>query len=83
MKEELYHIALDDYEHGVVIRSLNDKKTDLKKEGKGGVYQHGEVTKNVATIETLYVDLDSVPEMELSETTYELLSDEDFENLTN
>ena len=34
MKEELYHIALDDYEHGVVIRSLNDKKTDLKKEGK-------------------------------------------------
>ena len=34
MKEERYHIALDDYEHGVVIRSLNDKKTDLKKEGK-------------------------------------------------
>ena len=30
----VYHIALDDYEHGVVIRSLNDKKTDLKKEGK-------------------------------------------------
>ena len=52
-------------------------------DGKGGVYQHGEVTKNVATIETLYVDLDSVPEMEFSETTYELLSDEDFENLTN
>ena len=52
-------------------------------DGKGGVYQHGEVTKNVATIETLYVDLDSVPEMELSVTTYELLSDEDFENLTN
>ena len=23
-KEKLYHIALDDYEHGVVIRSLND-----------------------------------------------------------
>ena len=52
-------------------------------DGKGGVYKHGEVTKNVATIETLYVDLDSVPEMDLSETTYELLSDEDFENLTN
>ena len=34
MKEELYHVALDDYEHGVVIRSLNGKKTDLKKEGK-------------------------------------------------
>ena len=23
-KEKLYHIALDDYEHGVVIRSLKD-----------------------------------------------------------
>ena len=72
-------------------RPVMDFKYDILKhpnvaytaDGKGGVYQHGEVTKNVATIETLYVDLDSVPEMELSETTYELLSDEDFENLTN
>ena len=40
-------------------------------------------TEKIKEIETLYVDLDSVPEMELSETTYELLSDEDFENLTN
>lgn len=39
----------------------------------------------MAIVEIKYtdVDLDSVPEMELSETTYELLSDEDFENLTN
>ena len=28
-KEKLYHIALDYYEHGVVIRSLNDDKTKL------------------------------------------------------
>ena len=28
MKEERYHIALDDYEHGVVIRALNDSKTE-------------------------------------------------------
>ena len=34
MKEELYHIALDDYEHGIIIRSLNDEKTDLMNEGK-------------------------------------------------
>lgn len=34
MKEELYYIALDDYEHGVVIRSLNDEKTALKRDGK-------------------------------------------------
>ena len=33
-KEKLYHIALDDYEHGVVIRSLNDEKTKLMEEGK-------------------------------------------------
>lgn len=33
-KEKRYHIALDDYEHGVVIRSLNDEKTKLMEEGK-------------------------------------------------
>lgn len=33
-KKKLYHIALDDYEHGVVIRSLNDEKTKLMEEGK-------------------------------------------------
>ena len=33
-KEERYHIALDDYEHGVVIRALNDTKTELMNEGK-------------------------------------------------
>ena len=32
--EKLYHIALDDYEHGIVIRSLNDEKTDLMQQGK-------------------------------------------------
>ena len=34
MKEERYHIALDDYEHGVVIRVLNATTTDLMNEGK-------------------------------------------------
>ena len=29
-KEKLYHIALDDYEHGVVIRSLNDEKRGVR-----------------------------------------------------
>lgn len=33
-KEKLYHIALDDYEHGIMIRSLNDEKTDLMEKGK-------------------------------------------------
>ena len=34
MKEEKYYVALDSYEHGVVIRSLNDKRTELIEEGK-------------------------------------------------
>ena len=34
VKEKLYPIALDDYEHGIVIRSLNDEKTDLMQQGK-------------------------------------------------
>lgn len=34
MREKLYHVALDDYEHGIVIRSLNDEKTDLMEQGK-------------------------------------------------
>lgn len=34
MKERQYFVALDDYEHGVVIRSLNDKKTELRSKGK-------------------------------------------------
>jgi hypothetical protein len=34
MKEKQYFVALDDYEHGVVIRSLNDKKTELMHDGK-------------------------------------------------
>lgn len=33
-KEKQYFVALDDYEHGVVIRSLNDEKNDLREQGK-------------------------------------------------
>lgn len=28
-REKLYHIALDDYEHGIIIRTLNDKRQTL------------------------------------------------------
>lgn len=34
VKEDKYYIALDDYEHGIIVRSLNDTKTELQKEGK-------------------------------------------------
>lgn len=34
MKEELYHVTLNDNEAGIVIRCLNDKKTELTQNGK-------------------------------------------------
>lgn len=34
MKERQFFVALDDYEHGIVIDSLNEKKKDLQSEGK-------------------------------------------------
>ena len=57
---------------------LKHPAVDLTADGKGGVYQHGKVTSNVATIEVQYLDPDTLPDTEVLETTYELLSDEDF-----
>ena len=34
MKEDRYFVAMDDYEHGIVIDSLNEKRKDLQNEGK-------------------------------------------------
>ena len=34
MKKEKNYIALNDYEHGIVIDSLNEKRNDLISEGK-------------------------------------------------
>lgn len=34
MKEERYHIALDEYEQRIVIRSLNDERTSLIEQDK-------------------------------------------------
>ena len=62
---------------------LKHPAVDQTADGKGGVYQHGKVTSNVATIEVQYLDPDTLPDTEVSETTYELLSDEDFNSETN
>ena len=62
---------------------LKHPAVDLTADGKGGVYQHGKVTSNVATIEVQYLGPDTLPDTEVSETTYELLSDEDFNSETN
>ena len=34
MKERQHFVALDDYEHGILIDSLNEKRKDLMNEGK-------------------------------------------------
>ena len=61
---------------------LKHPNVALTADGKAGVYQHGKVTSNVATIEVQYLDPDTLPDTEVSETTYELLSDEDFNSET-
>lgn len=61
---------------------LKHPEVNLTADGKGGVYEHGKVTSDVATIEVRPLDDDTVPETEVSETTYELLSDEDFDSET-
>ena len=59
---------------------LKHPNVALTADGKAGVYEHGEVKSDVATIEFLSFDKYKAPETEVAETNYELLSDEDFEN---
>ncbi|MGI6700409.1 MAG: VirD4-like conjugal transfer protein, CD1115 family [Christensenellales bacterium] len=68
-------------------RPVHDFKYDILKhpnvaltaDGKAGVYKHGEVKSDVATIELISFDFNKAPDTEVAETNYELLSDEDFE----
>ena len=68
-------------------RPVLDFKYDILKhpnvamtaDGNAGVYTHGEVKSDVATIELISFDRNKAPEIEVAETNYELLSDEDFE----
>ena len=68
-------------------RPVMDFKYDILKhpnvaftaDGKAGIYRHGEVTSATSTISVLDLDPRKLPETELQETNYELLSDEDFE----
>lgn len=68
-------------------RPVMDFKYDILKhpnvaftaDGKAGVYRHGEVTSATSTISVLDLDPRKLPETELQETNYELLSEEDFE----
>ena len=58
---------------------LKHPNVALTADGKAGVYKHGEVKSDVATIELISLDKNKAPEIIVAETHYELLSDEDFE----
>lgn len=58
---------------------LKHPNVALTADGHAGVYTHGEVKSNVATIELISFDKNKAPEIEVAETNYELLSDEDFD----
>ena len=58
---------------------LKHPDVKLTADGDGEIYRHGTVKSDVATILVDWLDPELVPEMELTETNYELLSDEDFE----
>ena len=70
-------------------RPVMDFKYDILKhpnvamtaDGKAGVYRHGEDTTSVATIKAYSLNELNVAPMELQESNYELLSDEDFEGI--
>lgn len=57
---------------------LKHPNVALTADGKAGVYKHGEVKSDVATIELISFDFNKAPDTEVAETNYELLSDEDF-----
>ena len=67
-------------------RPVKDFKYDILKhpnvaltaDGKAKPYTHGDVTSAVATVEFLNFDPEAI-DGDYGETTYELLSDEDFE----
>lgn len=70
-------------------RPVMDFKYDILKhpnvamtaDGKAEVYRHGEDTTSVATIKAYSLNELNVAPMELQESNYELLSDEDFEEI--
>ena len=58
---------------------LKHPNVALTADGKAGVYQHGAVRSDIATIEVTYLDPKTLPNTEVPETDYVLLSDEDFD----
>ena len=59
------------------------KNVALTADGKAEAYKHGEVKSDIATIQVFHLDELKVPDMDLPEGNYVLLSEEDFENNSN
>lgn len=59
---------------------LKHPNVSLTTDGKGKAYKHGEVTIDFSSVSILDLDPSDIKDVETEETTYELLSDEDFED---
>ncbi|MEE1319851.1 MAG: type IV secretory system conjugative DNA transfer family protein [Ruminococcus sp.] len=59
---------------------LKHPNVTLTTDGNAKAYKHGEVTLKTSSVSILDIDPEKIPDMKYEETTYELLSDEDFED---
>ncbi len=59
---------------------LKHPNVSLTTDGNAKAYKHGEVTLKTSSVSILDIYPEKIPDMKYEETTYELLSDEDFED---
>ena len=62
---------------------LKHPNVALTADGKAKPYKHGEVTLDISSVQVLDIDPINIKENKTEESTYELLSDEDFEDINN
>ena len=74
------HDVLPSHVEEILWMPVDAEQGDLSgRPWKAGVYQHGAVRSDIATIEVTYLDPKTLPDTEVPETDYVLLSDEDFD----
>lgn len=62
---------------------LKHPNVSLTTDGKGKPFKHGETSIDFSSLSIINVDLSGITNINYEETTYELLSDEDFEDENN
>lgn len=62
---------------------LKHPNVSLTTDGKGKPFKHGETSIDFSSLSIINVDLNDITNINCEETTYELLSDEDFEDENN